>query len=127
MLSKSHHDKINLNTITIPYPTHVGAPKIESQNLTSFKNIGITKINKIIKRKFEEIVEDTKSLQDLIILQEEVYGSKYNFEPIVGEIYHLYENLDGSKSLSLISPNEWSKKYLYSVILNSDMSWKKIE
>jgi hypothetical protein len=112
--------------MVIPYPTHVGAPKIEPQDLTSFKKHGLNKVDRVVKKKFDEIVKEAETLQKSIVLQQEVYSSKYNFEPIIGEIYHLYDNSDGSRSLSLIAPNEWSKKYLYSVVLNSDMTWTKL-
>ena len=52
--------------------------------------------------------------------------SKYKFEPIIGEIYHLYEDSNGNRTLSLIGPTEWNKKHLYSVIFNSDMTWTKL-
>jgi hypothetical protein len=113
--------------MVIPYPTHVGAPKIEPQDLTSFKKHGLNKVDRVVKKRFDEIVKEAETLQNSIILQQEVYSSKYNFEPIIGEIYHLYENLDGSRSLSLIGPNEWNKKYLYSVVFNSDMTWTKLQ
>lgn len=123
MSTQSHIDKVNLQPMVIPYPTHVGAPKIEPQDLNAFKKQGLTKVDRVVKRKFQELVKEAETLQNSILLQEEVYGSKYSFEPVIGEIYHLYENSDGTKTLSLISPNEWNKKYLYSVVLNSDMTW----
>jgi hypothetical protein len=126
MSTQSHIDKVNLQPMIIPYPTHVGAPKIEPQDLTSFKKHGLNKVDRVVKKKFNEIVKDAETLQNSILLQQEVYSSKYNFEPIIGEIYHLYDNLDGSRSLSLIGPSEWNKKYLYSVVLNSDMTWTKL-
>jgi hypothetical protein len=126
MSTQSHIDKVNLQPMIIPYPTHVGAPKIEPQDLTSFKKHGLNKVDRVVKKKFNEIVKDAETLQNSILLQQEVYSSKYNFEPIIGEIYHLYDNLDGSGSLSLIGPSEWNKKYLYSVVLNSDMTWTKL-
>lgn len=126
MSTQSHIDKVNLQPMIIPYPTHVGAPKIEPQDLTSFKKHGLNKVDRVVKKKFNEIVKEAETLQNSILLQQEVYSSKYNFEPIIGEIYHLYENLDGSRSLSLIGPSEWNKKYLYSVVLNSDMTWTKL-
>ena len=113
--------------MVIPYPTHVGAPKIEPQDLTSFKRHGLNKVDKVVKKKFNELVKEAETLQNSMILQQEVYESSYRFEPIIGEIYHLYENSDGSKTLSLIAPNEWKKKHLYSVVLNSDMTWSKID
>ena len=126
MSTQSHIDKVNLQPMVIPYPTHVGAPKIEPQDLTSFKKHGLNKVDRVVKKRFDEIVKEAETLQNSILLQQEVYSSKYNFEPIIGEIYHLYENLDGSRSLSLIGPNEWNKKYLYSVVFNSDMTWTKL-
>lgn len=127
MSTQSHIDKVNLQPMIIPYPTHVGAPKIEPQDLTSFKKHGLTKVDRVVKKRFDEILKEAETLQNSILLQQEVYSSKYNFEPIIGEIYHLYDNLDGSRSLSLIGPNEWNKKYLYSVVLNSDMTWTKLQ
>jgi hypothetical protein len=109
------------------YPAHVGAPKIKPQDLTAFKKHGLTKVDRVIKKRFEELVKEAETLQNSILLQQEVYESNYRFEPIIGEIYHLYDNLDGSKTLSLIRPTEWNKKHLYSVIFNSDMTWTKVE
>ncbi len=127
MSTQSHIDKVNLQPKEIPYPTHLGAPKIEPLDLTAFKKQGIVKVDKVIKGRYEELVKEAETLQNSILLQQEVYESNYRFEPIIGEIYHLYENSDGSKTLSLIGPKEWNKKHLYSVVLNSDMTWTKLE
>lgn len=127
MSTQSHIDKVNLQPMVIPYPTHVAAPKIEPQDLTVFKKHGLNKVDRVVKRRFEELVKEAETLQKSILLQQEVYESRYKFEPIIGEVYHLYEDPDGGKSLSLIGPNEWNRKYLYSVILNSDMTWTKID
>ncbi len=126
MSTQSHIDKVNLQPKSITYPTHVGAPKIEPQDLTAFKNQSLNKVDRVIKRKYEELIKEAETLQNSILLQKEVYESRYKFEPIIGEIYHLYEEDDGGRTLSLIGPTEWSKKHLYSVILNSDMTWTKL-
>lgn len=126
MSTQSHIDKVNLQPMVIPYPTHVGAPKIEPQDLTSFKKHGLNKVDRVVKKKFNELIKEAETLQNSIQLQQEVYESSYRFEPKIGEIYHLYENIDGSKTLSLIGPTEWNKKHLYSVVLNSDMTWTKL-
>jgi hypothetical protein len=111
--------------MVIPYPTHVGAPNIQPQDLTAFKKHGLNKVDRVVKKKFDELIKEAETLQNSILLQQEVYESNYRFEPKIGEVYHLYENSDGSKTLSLIGPTEWNKKHLYSVILNSDMTWTK--
>ena len=126
MSTQSHIDKVNLKPMIMEYPAHVGAPKIEPQDLTAFKKHGLNKVDRFVKKRFDELVKEAETLQNSIQLQQEVYESQYKFEPKIGEIYHLYENSDGSKTLSLIGPTEWSKSFLYSVILNSDMTWSKI-
>ena len=126
MSTQSHIDKVNLQPMIMEYPAHVGAPKIEPQDLTAFKKHGLNKVDRFVKKRFDELVKEAETLQNSILLQQEVYESQYKFEPKIGEIYHLYENSDGSKTLSLIGPTEWSKSFLYSVILNSDMTWSKI-
>lgn len=125
MSTQSHIDKVNLEPKIIPYPTHVGAPVIKPQDLTSFKKHALNKVDRVINRRYEELVKEAETLQNSILLQQEVYESRYKFEPLIGEIYHLYEESDGGRTLSLIGPNEWNKKYLYSVVLNSDGTWTK--
>jgi hypothetical protein len=40
------------------------------------------------------------------------YSAKFSFEPVIGEIYHLYRDAEGINFLSLIGPNEWNKGIL---------------
>ena len=127
MSTQSHIDKVNLKPNLMSYPAHVGAPKIEPTDLTTFKRNGTEKVNKVFNRKYKELLRDAEDLQKSFQITQEVYDSRYKFEPIVGEIYHLYEDLDGGKTLSMIKPIEWNKKHIYSVVLNSDMTWTKID
>ena len=127
MSTQSHIDKVNLKPMLMEYPSHVGAPKIEPQDLTSFKKHGLNKVDRVMKRRYEELIKEAETLQNSMIVNQEVYESNYKFEPIIGEVYHLYDNSNGSKTLSMIGPNEWNKKHLYSVVLNSDMTWTKID
>jgi hypothetical protein len=51
------------------------------------------------------------------------------FEPSTGRSYFLYERLDDSRFLSILSPEEWEqgrfyKEFLAQVQLDSDGSWK---
>jgi hypothetical protein len=47
-----------------------------------------------------------------------VYSAKFSFEPVIGEIYHLYRDAE-INFLSLIGPNEWNKAY-WTFKLNSE-------
>ncbi len=127
MSTQSHIDKVNLKPMVIPYPTHLGAPKIEPIDLTTFKRVATQKVNKVFDKRYKELLEEAETLQKSFQITQEVYSSNYKFEPIVGEIYHLYEDSNGARTLSIINPTEWNKKYLYSVILNSDMTWDEIK
>ena len=126
MSTQSHIDKVILKPNLMEYPHHVGAPQIVSTDLTPFKRNGTDKANKIFNRRYEELLKEAETLQNSILLQQEVYESNYRFEPKIGEVYHLYEDSNGGKTLSLIGPTEWNKKHLYSVIFNSDMTWTKL-
>jgi hypothetical protein len=52
-----------------------------------------------------------------------VYSAKFSFEPVIGEIYHLYTSSDGTHFLSLIGPDEWKKEHIGTFKLNSDKKW----
>jgi hypothetical protein len=127
MSTQSHIDKVELKANLLSYPSHVGAPKIDVPDLSSFKRNGTDKVNKIYDTKYKELMQDAENLYKSFIINQEVYESSYRFEPIIGQIYHLYEDVKGMKFLSLIEPNTWRQKHVYSVILNSDMIWIKIE
>lgn len=127
MSTQSHIDKVELKANLLSYPSHVGSPKIESTDLSSFKRNGTEKANKIYDTKYKELMRDAENLYNSFIINQEVYESSYRFEPVIGQIYHLYENIKGEKFLSLIEPNTWRQKHIYSVILNSDMIWIKID
>lgn len=120
-------DNISDTPGLLPYGSNVGAPSIKPTDLTSFKQNGLLKVEKVFDRRYKELVEQAETFQKSFMTNQEVYESKYKFEPIIGEIYHLYEDSDGGRTLSLIEPTQWKKKHLYSVILNSDMTWMKID
>ncbi len=111
------------NAYLLPYGSNVSAPSIKIDNIDGFKNKGVRKIEKIFNSELEELVQKYYNLVDEIELNNLIYNSKYSFEPIIGETYHLYENKNNEKFLSLISPNEWNEKHIISVRLNSDYKW----
>ena len=90
MSTQSHIDKVNLKPNLMSYPAHVAAPKIEPVDLTTFKRTGAEKVNKVFDRKYKELIKEAEDLQKSFQITQEVYDSRYKFEPIIGEIYHLY-------------------------------------
>ena len=75
----------------------------------------------MLQREYDQLI-------DLAKMNELIYESEYNFVPRVGQIYHLYMDLDSKKILlSMIDPPWRNKEYRYSVEFTSDSVWKMIE
>jgi hypothetical protein len=111
------------NASLLPYATNVGAPVIKMDDLVSWKSRGISAVNKEFENKFKELKMQYQNLMNEYEWNELVYGAKFSFEPVIGEIYHLYVGDDGLNFLSLISPQEWNKEHIGTFRLNSDKKW----
>jgi predicted nucleotide-binding protein (sugar kinase/HSP70/actin superfamily) len=82
-------------------------------------------VNKEFENKFNELKLEYQKLVEEFEWNEIIYNSKFSFEPVIGEIYHLYVGNEGSHFLSLIPPNEWNKEHIGTFKLNSDKKWVK--
>jgi hypothetical protein len=111
------------NANVLPYATSVGAPIIKTDDVVSWKNRGISNVNKEFENKFNELKLQYQKLMNEYQWNELVYKAKFSFEPVIGEIYHLYIAEDRSYFLSIISPQEWNKEHVGSFQLNSDKKW----
>lgn len=110
----------------IPYPTNIGAPQIKPDNVDFWKQKNLTKVNKLFSTEFEELKEKYNSLVDTFKWNELIYNCRFNFEPIVGEIYYLYQKTNGEMFLSIISPSEWNMDFIGSFRLKSTNKWEKV-
>lgn len=115
------------NSSILPYGTNVGAPSIKLEDITTWKQNSVIKVNHQLKQKFNELKDEYLKLVEEYNWNELVYKSKFDFEPVIGETYHLYTGRDGEMFLSLIEPQHWkSKECIGSFMLNSDRKWIKI-
>ena len=110
-----------------PYATNVGAPFITATETIAWKNRSINKINHKIQTKYLELKAEYDKMVQEFEYNNLIFATKFTFEPIVGEIYHLYKKEDGESFLSIIAPEEWSFNALGSFYLNADQIWEKIE
>lgn len=122
-----YSDNKGYNASILPYATNVGAPVIRIDDVVSWKSRGISSVNKVFENKFNELKIQYENLMKEYEWNELVYSAKFPFEPVIGEIYHLYSGEDGSNFLSLIGPNEWNKEHIGTFKLNSDKKWIAIE
>lgn len=110
----------------LPYPISTLSPPIIPNDLTSFKTRGISQVERDLQQKLQEIRESYLEAIDHFNWNKLVYEADIQFEPIIGNIYHLYE-MRGRKVLSMVAPDEWAHKHLATVRLNMDRQWKIVE
>lgn len=111
------------NASLLSYSTNVGAPMIQMDDVVTWKRRGINNVNKEFESKFNELKIQYENLMKEYEWNELVYNARISFEPVVGEIYHLYRDNEGVNFLSLISPQEWNKEHIGTFQLNSDKKW----
>lgn len=107
----------------MPYPVSTLSPKIIPNDLTSFKSRGVSEVERELQQKLTEIRESYLAAIDHFNWNKLIYEADINFEPIIGQTYHLYE-VRGRKLLSMIGPDQWHHKHLATVRLNIDRQWK---
>ena len=108
----------------LPYPTSTLSPKIIPNDLSTFKSRGISQVERELQQKLVEIREEYIEVVDHYNWNKLVYESEINFEPVIGNIYYLY-NLRGKNTLSMIGPEEcfFSESHLATFKLNVDKQW----
>jgi hypothetical protein len=119
-------DNVADNPGLLPYGSNVGAPSIKIDDVSGWKQINAIKVNKHFLKRFDELKDDYQKLIDEFKWNELVYSAKYNFEPIIGETYHLFLNKKNDIFLSMVNPDEWDYEHLGSFVMDSNNKWNKV-
>ena len=109
-----------------PYATSVGAPVITTNDTNAWKNRSINKVNHKVQAKYIELKAEYEKMMAEFEYNNLIFSSKFSFEPIVGETYHLYKRENGETFLSIIAPHECNFNNLGSFYLNADQIWEKV-
>lgn len=110
-----------------PYATSVGAPVITTTDTIAWKNRSINKINHKVKTKYLELKAEYEALMIEFEYNQLIFNAQFTFEPIIGEIYHLYKRENGETFLSIIAPEECNFNTLGSFYLNTEQIWQKVK
>jgi len=110
-----------------PYATNLGAPAIKIDDITTWKNNNVHKVNHHFKAKFETLKKEYQAMMDTFEYNNLIYSAKFSFEPVIGELYHLYRAKNGDSFLSIISPAECSWDFIGSFSLTTDKLWERVE
>ncbi|WP_062053382.1 DUF2452 domain-containing protein [Aquimarina longa] len=109
-----------------PYATSLGAPVISTTDTTAWKNRSVNTINHKIQTKYLELKAEYEKMIEEFEYNKLVLSAKITFEPIIGEVYHLYKRDTNENFLSIIAPDQCSFNSLGSFYLNADQTWKKV-
>jgi len=109
-----------------PYATSVGAPVITTTDTLAWKNRSINKVNHKVKSKYLELKAEYEKMMQEFEYNKLIFDAKFSFEPIIGEVYHLYKKENEETFLSIISPEQCKFNALGSFYLNADQIWEKI-
>lgn len=109
-----------------PYATDMAAPVITIPDTVAWKNANVHKVNKQVKAKYDELKAQYDVLMEEFEYNNLIYNAKFTFEPIVGEVYHLYRNRKEEPFLSIIAPAECSFDHLGTFRLNADKIWQRL-
>ena len=108
------------------YASSVGAPVITTIDTNAWKNRSINKVNHKVQARYLELKAEYDRMMAEFEYNKLIYNSKFSFEPVMGEIYHLYKRDNGETFLSIIAPNECSFTAVGSFYLNADQIWEKV-
>ncbi len=106
----------------LPYASSLSGPIIEVPNVDAFKKKGVDTVSKQFQAELKDLQDRIKSFVTTASETQKVYQAHFKFEPIVGEVYHLYKGKEHD-FLSLVEPKEWDKEHLGSFRLNSEYKW----
>ena len=107
----------------LPYAGNISSPVITVEDTSHFKQKQVTKFNNFVDKRFLELQTQYNELKELYELNEFVFKIDMRFEPLVGEVYHVYQNDNSKNFLSMIAPHECNFLYICSIILNTDGQW----
>lgn len=87
-----------------PYATSVGAPVITSTDTTAWKNRSINKTNHKLNAKYLELKAEYEKMTKEIEYNNLIFNSHFSFEPVIGEVYHLYKRENGKNFFHSLRP-----------------------
>ena len=107
----------------LSYPSSRLGAKIIPQDLTNFKSRGVSRVERELQQELVQLREKYLEVIDAFNWNKLIYEAHFGFEPVIGEMYHLY-SVDGKHHLSMIEPESWHQKWMGTFRLNADGRWQ---
>ncbi len=140
MINPIDKDKVAENPGLLPYPHTIGSAVIKPDDVGKLKSRALSAMNEQtdmqllqIQRQVELLVRQANEIKQRVEISEMIYTAVISFEPLVGNVYHLYQ-MGNEYRLMMIGPNEWGRSrsrvetlnYIKTVRLLSDHTWEII-
>jgi hypothetical protein len=120
-----------------PIPLTLSSPVIRPEDRNQIKANAVEAMHyyaeqeiALLKKQADVIMQQVREIENRMRISEQIYSSDIRYQPVVNQVYHLYEKGE-HYTLSLIGPDEWGKKapykYVASVKLLGDHSWQVIK
>ncbi|MDX1462046.1 MAG: DUF2452 domain-containing protein [Marinirhabdus sp.] len=122
-----NEEKESYDAALKPYSTNLGAPAIQIDDITTWKNTNVNKVNHHFKTKFENLRKEYQAMMESFEHNHLIYTAKFSFEPVIGAPYHLYRDKSGDPFLSIISPSECNWDFVGTFVLNTDKVWQALD
>ena len=110
----------------LPYASELNSPIIDVPNVDVFKKRGVEKVSKQFNAELVDLKKKITRFAQEASDTQKVYSAKFKFEPIVGEVYFLYEG-EKENYLSLIPPENWAEKFIGAFRLSSEYKWEQVD
>jgi len=110
----------------LPYASELNSPLIDVPNVDVFKKRGLEKVSKQFNAELVDLKKKITRFAQEASDTQKVYSAKFKFEPIVGEVYFLYEG-EKENYLSLIPPENWGEKFIGAFRLSSEYKWEQVD
>jgi hypothetical protein len=122
----------------LPYASSVGGAVIRPTKEGVIRHQALTAMEEQTNMQLDQIKQQIELLarqaQEIVKRKElsmMIYETKLNFRPVIGQVYHLYQNKDDSYLLSMIRPQEWGgngpfKQFIGSAKLLADHTWMEV-
>ena len=131
-------DKIAETPHKLPYAHNVGSQVVKPIDRGRVKGRAVTAMYDQteaqldqIREQIELLAQQARRIKERVHISEEIYLAEMNFEPLIGQTYHLYRRADETAVLSLVGPREWGGEppntFVATVRLLSDHTWEVLE
>lgn len=123
----------------IAYAHTVGSAIIKPEDKGRIKGNAVAAMHEQTDRQFRQLFEQMQTLvqqaeylKKRVEISERIYQANMGFQPVINQVYYLYQRKNQTDVLSMVSPEEWGKSFPFAafeakVRLMADHTWEIIE